>query len=94
MGVKCQKSEMEILLPNLSFVCVCGEIEREREGGGWDGSVASYLVGVDGHPGGQTHHGDAVEAGSVGDRCWGQVVVGLRRVTHQDGVHLPNTLAC
>lgn len=51
-------------------------------------SLITHLVGVDGHAGGEAHHGDAVEAGGVGDGGGGEVVVGLRRVTHQDGVDL------
>lgn len=51
-------------------------------------SIITHLVGVDGHAGGEAHHGDAVEAGGVGDGGGSEVVVGLRRVTHQDGVDL------
>ena len=47
-----------------------------------------YLVRVDGHAGGEAHHGDAVEAGGVGHGRGRQVVVGLGRVAHQDGIDL------
>lgn len=52
------------------------------------GEASAHLVGVDGHARGQAHHGDAVEARRVGHGRRRQVVVGLRRVAHQDGVHL------
>lgn len=48
----------------------------------------THLVGVDGHAGGEPHHGDAVEARGVGDGRGSEVVAGLGRVTHQDGVDL------
>lgn len=51
-------------------------------------SSITYLVWVDGHAGGEPHHGDAVEACSVGDRRWSEVVIGLGRVTHQDSIDL------
>lgn len=46
------------------------------------------LVGVDGHARRQADHRNPVEPGRVGDGRWGQVVVGLRRMTDQDGVDL------
>lgn len=49
---------------------------------------SAYLVRVDGHACRQANHRDAVETGSVGNRCRSQVVVGLRRVTDQDRIHL------
>lgn len=48
----------------------------------------THLVGVDGHAGGEPDHRDAVEARGVGDGCGGEMVAGLGRVTHQDGVDL------
>lgn len=51
-------------------------------------SSVTHLVGVDGHARGEPHHRDAVEAGRVGDGRRGEMVAGLRRVTHQDGVNL------
>lgn len=51
-------------------------------------SSVTHLVWVDGHAGGQPDHGDAVEARRVRDRRWSEVVIGLGRVTHQDGVDL------
>lgn len=51
-------------------------------------SSVTHLVWVDGHAGGEPHHRDAVEACSVGDRRWSEVVIGLGRVTHQDSIDL------
>lgn len=51
-------------------------------------SSVTHLVRVDGHAGGEPHHGDAVEACSVWDGRWSEVVIGLWRVTHQDSVDL------
>ena len=33
--------------------------------------ASAYFVGVDGHARGEPDHGDAVEAGGVGDWRWG-----------------------
>lgn len=54
----------------------------------WISFASTYLVRVNRHASGEPHHGDAVEACGVGDRCRSQVVIGLGRVTHQDGVDL------
>lgn len=51
-------------------------------------SSVTHLVWVDGHAGGEPDHRDAIKARRVGDRRWSQVVIGLGRVTHQDGVDL------
>lgn len=51
-------------------------------------SVISHLVGIDGHACGEAHDRDAVEACGVGYRRGGEVVVGLGRMTHEDGIHL------
>lgn len=51
-------------------------------------SSITHLVWVDGHASGESNHGDAVEACSVGDRRWSEVVIGLWRVTHQDSIDL------
>lgn len=48
----------------------------------------THLVWVDGHAGGEPHHGDTVEACCVRDGRRGEVVVGLGGVTHQDSVDL------
>lgn len=51
-------------------------------------SLVTHLVWVDGHAGGKPDHRDAVKARRVRDRRWSEVVIGLGRVTHQDGVDL------
>lgn len=51
-------------------------------------SLVTHLVWVDGHAGGKPDHRDAVKARRVRDRRWSEVVIGLGRVTHQDGIDL------
>lgn len=60
----------------------------------WGFHGNSYLVGVNGHACRQSDYGDPVESGSVGDGSGGQVVVGLRRVAHQDSIDLQEEEVC
>lgn len=48
----------------------------------------THLVWVDGHASGESNHRDAVKSCGVGDGCRCEVVTGLWRVTHQDGIDL------
>lgn len=54
----------------------------------------SYLVRVNGHACRQSNYRDPVESGGVGDGSGSQVVVGLRRVAHQDSIDLQKEEVC
>lgn len=49
---------------------------------------AAHLVWVNGHPGSEPYNRYAVESCCVGDRSGRQMIIRLRWMAHQDGVHL------